>query len=275
MNSFSEKCKKTQDFLLKRMPYIPEVAVILGSGLSGVGEDIPDSTVIPYSEIPNMMGTKVKTHSGNMVLAEFAGKKVVFFQGRIHAYEGYDMLDIAFFPLTASLAGAKILITTNLTGGIRKDLKPGDLVMITDHINLSGLNPLIALGKAEGKPLFVDMYDAYSLELRELLKKAGCESGIELKEGRLAFFPGPNFETQMELEFLQKTGADIVGWSLVPEVLVAKRCGMKVAGISCVSDISNPECFLSVDASDIFEQGIKKAGSLKRLMSVFLPLIDS
>jgi len=273
MNEFLKKSEETQKFFTKHMPYTPEVAIILGSGLNAVGERVLDKTTIPYSDIPNLKETKVETHSGNMILGEYGGKKVVFFQGRIHLYEGYDHLDISFFPVVVSLTGAKILIVTNLVGGIRGDLELGDLVVITDHTNLSGHNPLISLGRAKGQALFVDMHDAYSSRLRMVLKEAAQQSGILLKEGKLAFLSGPNFETQMELEYLQKLGADVVGWSMVPEVLVARSLGMEVVGISCVSDISKPECFRPVDVTDLFNQGIKKAPSLERLLEGFSSLI--
>tara|TARA_Y100000031_G_C8234557_1_gene392590 strand:+ start:815 stop:1645 length:831 start_codon:yes stop_codon:yes gene_type:complete len=273
MNEFLRKSEETKKFFMKHMPYAPEIAIILGSGLNAIGEEVADKIVIPYKDIPNLKDTKVETHSGNMMLGEFSGKKVVFFKGRIHFYEGHDHLDIAFFPVVVSLTGAEILIVTNLVGGIRGDLELGDLVVITDHYNLSGYNPLISLGKAKGRPLFVDMYDAYSSRLRVILKESSQQSGIRLREGKLAFLSGPNFETQMELEYLQNLGADVVGWSMVPEVLVARSLGMEVVGISCVSDISDPECFRPVDSADIFNQGIKRASSLKKLLDVFLSLI--
>ncbi len=273
MNEFLRKSEETQKFFMEHMPYTPEVAIILGSGLNEIGEEVSDKTVIPYSSIPNLKETNVETHSGNMILGEFSGRKVVFFQGRIHLYEGYDPLDIAFFPVVVSLTGAKILIVTNLVGGIQKDLKLGDFVVIVDHTNLSGYNPLISLGKAKGQPLFVDMHDAYSLRLRKILKEAAQQSGTQLKEGKLVFLSGPSFETQMELEYLQNMGADVVGWSMVPEVVVARSCGMEVVGISCVSDISNPECFRPVDIAGIFDQGTNKAPSLERLLNLFLFLI--
>ena len=273
MNEFLRKSEETKRFFTKHIPCTPEIAIILGSGLNAVGEAVLDKTAIPYLDIPNLKETKVETHSGNMIFGEYGGKKVVFFQGRFHLYEGYDHLDITFFPVVVSLTGAKILIVTNLVGGIRGDLELGDLVVITDHYNLSGYNPLISLGKAKGRPLFVDMYDAYSSRLRVILKESSQQSGIRLREGKLAFLSGPNFETQMELEYLQRLGADVVGWSMVPEVLVARCFGMEVVGISCVSDISRPECFGPVDVADIFNQGIKKASSLKKLLDVFLSLI--
>lgn len=273
MSSLRRKCEETQKFLREHLEFEPDIAVILGSGMGEVAENIADACVIPYSDIPNLRNATVQTHRGNVVTGEVEGKKIVFFQGRIHIYEGHDLFDIAFFPLVVCLTGAKMLITTSLIGGISEDLELGDLVLITDHVNLSGYNPLIPLAGAGTGPCFVDMFDCYSRKLRKLAKDAGNKSGIPLTEGRLAFLSGPNFETQMELEFLKGIGADVVGWSMVPEVLVARSRGLEVLGISCVSDISDPGRFCPVKIDDIFRQGADKAHVLKKLLGVLLSLI--
>ena len=273
MNLLCEKSEETQRFLQKHLDFKPDIAVILGSGMGGVADNITNASVIPYSAIPNLRNTTVQTHRGNMITGEVERKKIVFFQGRIHMYEGQDLFDIAFFPLVVCFTGAKILITTSLVGGISEDLERGDLVLITDHLNLSGYNPLIPLARVEKAPCFVDMYNCYSLKLRKLAKDAGDRTGIPLTERRLAFLSGPNFETRMELEFLKGIGADVVGWSMVPEVLVARSRGLEVLGVSCVSDISDPGRFGPVEINDIFRQGANKVPVLKKLLGVLLSLI--
>jgi len=273
MSLLCEKIEETQGFIQKHLDFKPDIAVILGSGMGAVAENIPNACVIPYSAIPNLRNTTIQTHRGNMIVAEVDGKKIVFFQGRTHIYEGHDFFDVAFFPLVVCLTGAKILITTSLVGGISEDLERGDLVLITDHLNLSGYNPLIPLAGVETGPCFVDMYNCYSLKLRKLAKDAGDRAGIPLTERRLAFLSGPNFETKMELAFLKGVGADVVGWSMVPEVLVARSRGLEVLGISCVSDISDPGRFGPVKIDDIFRQGANKAHVLKKLLGVLLSLI--
>ena len=195
-----------------------------------------------------------------------------FFCGRIHLYEGHDLYDIAFFPLVVSLTGAKLAILTNLVGGIEEGLQVGDLVALTDHINLSGINPLIPLQALTGDPIFLDMYDVYSKTQRDCLHQAAKSLNISLKEGVLAFLSGPNFETRAELEHIKALGTSVVGWSILPETLVARSQGMEVLGISCVSDLSQPDNFGPVDLNNIFEQGQKVSATLRKLLESYLPL---
>ncbi len=259
----------TVRFIRNQTEIIPEILIILGSSLGKVAEKIDFNNRIPFQNIPHFTRTRAPMHAGNLVFGRIADKEVMIMQGRYHVYEGLAIADTTYPVCMAAELGVKRLITTNLSGGINKDLNVGDLMIVEDHINLSGVNPLVwDLNKIPGD--FTDMYKAYSPNLIRLLGKAASELSVPLQRGVLAYLTGPNFETRAELRMLKILGADAVGWSMVPEVLVARRYGMDVLGLSCISDISDPDRFDVVNLEMLYKAGFDKTDSLFSLLEGFI-----
>ena len=216
---------------------IPEIAVILGSGLGGLVHDVQGHVAIPYGEIPDFPGVTIAGHAGKLVVGEIGGKVVAVFAGRFHAYEGYPLQLTAFPIRVAHALGARTLFVSNAAGGVNPAFAAGDLMVIEDHINLTFASPLT--GPAEPKETrFPDMSDAYDVSLRAKLKAAGVKLGIRLVNGVYAMLPGPAYETPAEVRMLRTLGADAVGMSTVPEVTMARMLEMRVAGVSCITNLA-------------------------------------
>lgn len=213
----------------------PEFCVILGSGL-GDFVDNYDSISIPYSEIPNFKQSTVKGHAGKLVFVEIEGKKFVFMQGRYHYYEGHSIQTVVYPIKVMKKLGVKSVILTNAAGAVNKDFKPADLMIITDHINLLGTNPLIGQNDDELGTRFPDMSEVYKKHLVELAEKCAKNLKIKVQKGVYAACTGPSYETPTEVKMLRTLGADAVGMSTVPEAIVANYCGMNVLGISCLTN---------------------------------------
>ena len=265
-----EKLRITTEFIKRKIPDIPDTLIILGSGLTKMAENIPADISIPYKDIPHFKETRVTSHPGKLVCGPISGKRGLILAGRIHAYEGYSMEEITYPVFTAGKLGIKRIIVTCLAGGINKSYKTGDFVVVKDHINFSGINPLVGLDENSFGNRFVDMLDAYSPCLIKLIKTSARKTGTRLREGIFAYLTGPSFETPAELKFLRKSGADLVGWSLVPEVLAARQQGIDVLGLSCISDLSKPETLKPVNLENIFNTGIEKSSELAVLLGDFL-----
>jgi len=224
-----------------RVPLEPQVGIITGSGLSGLAEEVEEPLVIPYEEIPDFPPATVEGHPGRLVWGYLAGKAVVVMQGRAHFYEGYPLERITLPVRVMRALGAEILIVTNAAGGLNEGFKAGDLMLITDHINLVGMaghSPLFGPNDERLGPRFVEMSEAYDKELRKIALEVGHELGLELRQGVYAILGGPTFETPAEIRFLCLVGADAVGMSTVPEVVVARHGGMRVLGISHISNMA-------------------------------------
>ena len=226
------------EFINQKSKIKPKIAIILGTGLGRLAENIKGKEIIPYSEIPNFPISTVQSHSGNLVLGKLGNKEVVAMQGRFHYYEGYNLKEVTFPVRVMKKLGADIIIISNAAGGMNRFFKRGDLMLITDHINLFGDNPLIGPNDEELGPRFPDMSEAYSQQLIKLAKKIALKEKIRLREGVYAGLTGPTLETPAEYRFLISIGADAVGMSTVPEVIVANHMGMKVLGISCITDLA-------------------------------------
>jgi len=237
MISFREKIIEAREFILSRTSLRPEAALILGSGLGGLVKDIAVSISIPYREIPHFPISTVEGHAGCLVLGELEGKKVVVMQGRFHYYEGYSLTEVTFPVRVMQALGAETLIVTNAAGGVNPSYAPGDLMLITDHINLLGANPLLGPNDGALGERFPDMTEAYNKKLRETAKLVAKEEKIKIQEGVYCAMSGPSYETPAEIRFLGKIGGDAVGMSTVPEVIVANHAGMKVLGISCITNM--------------------------------------
>lgn len=216
----------------------PEIAIILGVGMEDVAEEIENSMIIDYSDIPHFPVSSIEEHKSRLIIGDFQGKKVVAMQGCYYYYEGHNMQEVTFAVRVMAGLGAKQMLLTNASGAVNKDLSPGDLVLISDHINLMGMNPLRGHNCQELGPRFPDMTDAYSKDLRGLVKEIAKEDGIDLLEGIYAGYMGPSYETPAEISMLRTLGADITGMSTVPEVIVANHAGMKCLGISCVTNMA-------------------------------------
>jgi purine-nucleoside phosphorylase len=243
-----------------RLPFQPKVAVILGSGLGSLAEAIDDPTNIPYGEIPSWPVSTVIGHQGRLVAGRLEGRKVVVMQGRVHYYEGYSMAQVTLPVRVFQRLGVEILIVTNAAGAIHPDFKPGDLMLINDHLNLigmSGLSPLRGPNLAELGPRFPDMSQAYDRELLVLARQSAQEAGILVREGVYAGLAGPSFETPADLRFLRLIGADAVGMSTVPEVTVARHGGTRVLGISGISNKANLDGNTITSHEEVLEAGQK------------------
>lgn len=218
----------------------PEVAIILGTGLGALAEAIQVDVAIPYSDIPGFLVPTVESHSGRLLCGTLERRPVVAMQGRFHRYEGYD-LDRVTVPVRVLRAlGARTLIVSNACGGMHPEWAAGDVVILSDHVNLIGDNPLVGPHRAAG-PQFPDMTTAYDAGLRDLARAVALEQGITLREGTYVAVAGPNLETRAEYRLLRAWGADVVGMSTVPEVIVARQEGMRVLGLSIITDLCLPD----------------------------------
>lgn len=230
--------KEAAEFIRGRLSGKPEIGLILGSGLGVLADLIEQPLTIPYGEIPHFPVSTVAGHAGELVIGTIAGRQVIMMKGRFHLYEGYEEAQVTFPVRVMKLLGIEKLIVTNAAGGVNRSFQPGDLMMITDHINLMGRSPLVGPNLDEFGPRFPDMTEAYSRALRKVLKDTADELGIQLQEGVYAAMLGPAYETPAEIRMLQTIGADAVGMSTVPEVIVARHAGIEVLGISCITNMA-------------------------------------
>lgn len=229
----------------------PAVGVILGTGLGGLAERIRVETSIPYEEIPHFPLSTVESHSGRLLLGTLGGKPVVAMQGRFHRYEGYTLQQVTFPVRVMRALGAETLVVSNACGGMNPFWTPGDLVLIADHINLLGDSPLIGPNEDVLGPRFPDMSEPYSQALQEIAVQVATERKIPLRRGVYVAVPGPNLETRAEYRMLRTLGADVVGMSTVPEVIVAVHGGMRVVGISIITDACMPDALEVADIAKI------------------------
>jgi purine-nucleoside phosphorylase len=224
-----------------RTPFVPEFAIILGTGLGGLAEAITVECAIEYGEIAGFPLSTVESHSGRLLLGTINGRRVVAMQGRFHRYEGYSLQQVTFPVRVLHALGARTLFVSNACGGIRADWAPGDLMLIADHINLLGDNPLVGPHHAEWGARFPDMSAPYDENLRSIAIEVAKQQGTTVREGVYVAVMGPNLETRAEYAMLRTMGADVVGMSTVPEVIVATQMGMRVLGISIITDACVPE----------------------------------
>ncbi|HEX7238673.1 MAG TPA: purine-nucleoside phosphorylase [Longimicrobiaceae bacterium] len=244
----------------------PEVAVILGTGLGGLAERIEVETAIPYAEIPHFPLSTVETHPGRLLFGTLGGKPVVAMQGRFHRYEGYTLQQVTFPVRVLRALGAGTLVVSNACGGMNPLWAPGDLVLLSDHINLLGDNPLVGPNADELGPRFPDMSEPYDLALQDLAVRVALERRIPLRRGVYVAVPGPNLETRAEYRMLRALGADVVGMSTVPEVIVAVHGGMRVVGISIVTDACLPDALEPADIAKIIATAGRAEPSLTELV---------
>lgn len=247
------KIKESAKYILEKTKFQPEIGLILGSGLGAIADQIEDAEFYPYNEIPNFPVSTVEGHAGRLVIGTLEGKKVVAMQGRFHYYEGYHMQEVTFPVRVMKLLGIKTLIVTNAAGAVNTGYKPGDLMLISDHLNLSGNNPLIGKNLEEFGTRFPDMSDSYNKELRRKVKEIAKSLEIELQEGVYACMSGPTYETPAEIRMIRTLGGDAVGMSTAPEVIVAAHSGIKVIGISCMTNMAAGILDQPLDHSEVME----------------------
>jgi purine-nucleoside phosphorylase len=224
-----------------RTTLAPDVGVILGTGLGALAEEIRAEAAIPYADIPGFVVPTVESHAGRLLVGTLAGRRVAAMQGRFHRYEGYALRDVTFPVRVLRALGARTLVVSNVSGGMHPLWAAGDLVLLADHINLLADNPLIGLNDDRDGPRFPDLTDAYDPALRALARAVALEQQITLREGVYVAVPGPNLETRAEYRMLRAFGADVVGMSTVPEVIVARHQAMRVLGLSIITDLCLPD----------------------------------
>lgn len=250
----------------------PEVGIILGSGLGRLADDISDAVIIPYRDIPNFPVSTATGHKGNFIIGKLGGRSVIAMQGRFHFYEGYDMEKIALPVRTMKLLGIEYLLVSNAAGSCNPDIKRGDLMIIRDHINTIP-NPLIGKNMDEFGTRFPDMTCAYDPELRRMALEAASEMGLTIRQGVYFATTGPSYETPAEVRFFRTVGADAIGMSTVPEVIVARHCGLKVFGMSVITNESNTDNVGTNlnDGDDVVKEAdiaaVKMTGLFTRIIS--------
>ena len=237
-NAVYEKLLKCKEAVRKVTDFEPDVALVLGSGLGGFAENIRVETEVSYSDIPGFPVSTVPGHAGKFIFGYLGDKKIVCMKGRVHFYEGYDISDVVLPARLMNLLGAKVLFLTNAAGGLGEGFNAGDLMLITDHISIFAPNPLIGPNLDEMGARFPDMSSVYDKDLQEVIRKVADENGIKLQQGVYCQLTGPSFESPAEIRLLGKLGVSAVGMSTVVEAIAANHCGMKICGVSCISNLA-------------------------------------
>jgi purine-nucleoside phosphorylase len=254
-SSLAYRVREAASSLRGRLPVVPRVGIILGSGLGPLADEVEDPTVVPYAEIPHFAVSTVSGHAGQLVAGTLEGVGVVVLRGRLHVYEGYSLQQVTFPVRTLHRLGAELLIITNAAGGLNPAYRPGDLMAIRDHINLPGLagqNPLIGSDEPELGVRFLDMIDPYDGAMRAQALALGTDLKVPIHEGVYAMVAGPSFETRAEIRYLRLIGADAVGMSTVPEVIVARHERMRVLGMSVITNSADPDA----EVADVSHAGV-------------------
>ena len=238
MSNIETRLAKSVKYIKGKISITPEIGLILGSGLGSLADQIQNPVFLPYENIPNFPVSTVEGHAGRLVVGTLEGKNVIAMQGRFHFYEGYPIQDVTFPVRVMKLLGVQKLAVTNAAGAVNKEFNPGDLMLLTDHLNMQGTNALIGPNLKEFGPRFPDMSTPYHPEMMDAARKAAAELNIEIKEGVYACMSGPSYETPAEVRMLRTLGSDAVGMSTVPEVVVAVHSGIKALGISCITNMA-------------------------------------
>ena len=239
MKECLQRLEEAASYIKSKINIAPEIGIILGSGLGSLANEVEEKIIIDYKDIPNFPVSTVIGHAGRMVIGILEGKKVLVLQGRFHYYEGYEMGEVTFAVRVIKLLGIENLIVTNAAGGINTSLKAGDLMLITDHINFAGVNPLVGPNFEKFGLRFPDMTEGYSKKLLEVARESAKNIGIDIKEGVYLYVTGPSYETPAEIRMFKILGADAVGMSTVPETIIARHSGINVLGISCVANLAS------------------------------------
>lgn len=265
-NFGAETARRAADVIRQRIGDAPPVlAIVLGSGLGGLADEIEGSVTVPYAEIPGFQPATVVGHAGALVAGTLAGKRVLALGGRFHVYEGHDARLAAFPARVMHALGARSLFVSNAAGGLRQDWEAGDLMLIRDHINLTFRNPLVGPVEATDER-FPDMSEPYDTGLSELARQSAADAGVRLREGTYVALLGPSYETPAEVRMVQALGGDAVGMSTVPEVIVARALGMRVAGISCITNLACGLATQPITHEEVLASSDRAAASFKAVV---------
>ncbi|MHB2155774.1 purine-nucleoside phosphorylase [Calditrichota bacterium GD2] len=264
--AYLQQISEAHDFIRDKIENDPQIGIILGTGLGGLVNEIEIAQEIPYQQIPHFPVSTVESHEGKLIFGTLGGKQVMAMQGRFHYYEGYSMQQITFPVRIMKKLGIKTLLISNASGGMNPLFRKGDLMLIEDHINLLGTNPLIGQNLDEFGPRFPDMSEPYSRRLIALAEDVALENKIKIQKGVFIAVPGPSLETRAEYRFLRAAGADVVGMSTVPEVIVANHQKMEVLGISVITDECFPEALEPVNVEEI----IRVAGQTEPKLTLIM-----
>ena len=267
------RADRAAKFILSKTKLRPRVAVVLGSGLGAFADDLAGAVRIPYEKIPGFPRSTAEGHAGRLVIGKAGDVVVAAMQGRVHFYEGYSLKEVVFPMRVLGRLGIRAAILTNAAGGINTALKQGALVIIRDHINLQGSNPLIGPNEERFGARFPDMTQAYSKSYRSIANEESRRLGIEVFEGVYAALTGPSYETPAEIRYLRTIGADLVGMSTAPEVIVARHMGIRVLGISCVTNMAAGILDQPINHAEVMETGERAKGHLVALLRAVLPRI--
>jgi len=266
--------KETKEFLESKIGGLkPEVALVIGSGLGGITKAIAKPVTIPYGDIPHFPKSTVAGHAGQMIFGDLAGKKLMVLSGRFHYYEGRSLAEITYPVHVVDALGVKVLIVTNAAGGINPQYKPGDLMIIEDHINFMGVNPLLGNANGNGGIKFIDMTQAYSGRLREKLDAAAEKLQMPIWRGVYLATTGPSYETPAEIKAFAWIGADAVGMSTVPEVIMARYHNIEVAGLSCITNLAAGISSKKLSHDEVLEVGRSAQDKLGKLLDEFLGML--
>ncbi|GAB6168599.1 purine-nucleoside phosphorylase [Clostridium carnis] len=269
----STKLQVASNSILEKTKYKPTIGLILGSGLGSLADTIEDPEFYPYETLPYFPTSTVEGHAGRLVIGMLNGKCVIAMQGRFHYYEGYDYNEVTFPVRVMKLLGVEKLIVTNAAGAVNTSYSPGDLMLITDHLNLSGNNPLIGGNLNDFGPRFPDMSNAYNPELREKVLSIANSLSLNIQQGVYAMMSGPTYETPAEIRMVRVLGADAVGMSTVPEVIVANHCGIKVVGISCMTNMAAGILEQPLNHEEVIETSNMVKENFTALMTKIIELI--
>jgi purine-nucleoside phosphorylase len=267
------RAESAAQFLLSQTPLRPRIGLVLGSGLGAFADELSDATRIPYAQIPSFPRSTAIGHAGNMVIGKADGIPVAAMQGRVHLYEGYSPQEVAFPTRVFGRMGVRALILTNAAGGINLEYKQGALVIVTDHINLQGHNPLVGTNEDRFGERFPDMTQSYWKPYREIAMEEARKLGKSLHQGVYAGLLGPSYETPAEIRYLRTIGADLVGMSTIPEVIAARHMGLKVLAISCVTNMAAGILDKPIHHTEVLETGERVKGDFVALLRAVLPRI--
>jgi purine-nucleoside phosphorylase len=265
-----DQAQEAADAIRSRVPEVPAVGVVLGSGLGDFANALGGATTIPYERIPHWPASRVIGHEGTLVVGTSRGRTIAALAGRVHAYEGHDLRTVTFAVRALGLLGVKTLLLTNAAGGVNTGFSPGALMVIDDHINLMGGNPLVGANDERFGARFPDMTEVYSSRLRGIADRTGGTLGIRLAHGIYAGLLGPSYETPAEIRYLRTIGADAVGMSTVPEAIVARQMGIDVLGISCITNMAAGVLPQPLDHAEVMETARRVRGQFVALLEGIL-----
>jgi len=268
--TYFDRVKEAADVIRSRASDPPSIGIVLGSGLGGFAEALADAVTLPYDRLPHWPSSRVIGHEGKLVIGTLRGRRVAALAGRAHLYEGHDVRTVTFAVRALGVAGIKVLILTNAAGGVNTAFSQGALMVIDDHLNLTGANPLAGPNDDRFGPRFPDMTEVYSSRLRAIADRAGRAINMELRHGVYAALLGPSYETPAEIRYLRTIGADVVGMSTVPEALAARHMGIEVLGISCISNMAAGVLPQPLDHLEVLETTRRIRGQFTALLEAVI-----